>query len=327
MTAEFPKDLAAHSAKWGGDLELVQGAGGNTSAKAGDRLWIKASGKQLADALRENIFVELPLNAGWAMADGAPAPTDHLAGGLRPSIETSLHAIMPSAVVAHLHMVDAIAYAVRSDAPAALGKALAGLPWTWVPYAKPGAGLAQAVRAAVAGRAVEVVILGNHGVLLCGDSCEAVDRLVGEVRGRLAAPMRQGRLNLARLAEIGERLDLEPARLAHAHLSAAHPVNLRFATAGSLYPDHPVFLGRGARVQAEDAPPDAAAETALHLVPGVGALLARDLPDTAHQMAACLGLVTARIAEDAQITCLTRGQEDELIAWDAEIYRRNLART
>jgi rhamnose utilization protein RhaD (predicted bifunctional aldolase and dehydrogenase) len=267
--------------------------------------------------------VTLPLDAAQAMAEGAPAPE----GALRPSIETSLHAIVPAKIVAHLHMVDAIAYGVRDDAEAALTEALGGLGWAWVPYAKPGAGLAKAVVKAVAGRNVEVVILGNHGILLCGESCEAVDRLIGEVRRRLAAPIRQTAADADRLAEIGERLGLEPARFAEAHLAATDPTNLRFATAGSLYPDHPVFLGRGARVQAHEAPLDATAETALHLVPGVGALLTRDLSDSAHQMAACLGLVTSRIAEQTEIHTLTREQEDELINWDAEIYRRGLART
>ena len=326
MTTGFPEDLATHSAKWGGDLELVQGAGGNTSAKAGGVLRIKASGKHLADAVVEDIFVDLPIEAAQAMADGAPAPAG-LKGGLRPSIETSLHAIIPSPVVVHLHMVDAIAHGVRRDAETALGRALAGLSWGWVPYVKPGPGLAKAVREVVAGRDLDVVVLGNHGILLCGDSCEAIDRLIVEARGRLAAPPRPAALDEGQLAILAERLGLEPARLPQAHLAAAHPENLRLATAGSLYPDHPVFLGRGARVQPPNAPLDPASETALHLVPGVGALLARDLPDTAHQMAACLGLVVSRIPEGADIIALTRAQEDELIDWDAEIYRRNLART
>ena len=41
---------------------LVQGAGGNTSYKNGNKMWIKASGKWLANATHENIFVLVDLD-------------------------------------------------------------------------------------------------------------------------------------------------------------------------------------------------------------------------------------------------------------------------
>src|SRR5947207_2266807 len=42
--------LIALSADVGSNIDLVQGAGGNTSLKEGNDLWIKASGAWLADA-------------------------------------------------------------------------------------------------------------------------------------------------------------------------------------------------------------------------------------------------------------------------------------
>ena len=41
----------------GNDLNLIQGAGGNTSVKINDALWVKASGCWLRDALRKEIFI------------------------------------------------------------------------------------------------------------------------------------------------------------------------------------------------------------------------------------------------------------------------------
>ena len=51
---------------------------------------------------------------------------------LRPSIETTVHALMPQRVVVHVHCVNTIAWAIRSDAEARqrvadLGEVLAGL--------------------------------------------------------------------------------------------------------------------------------------------------------------------------------------------------------
>ena len=52
--------LVQVSARVGGNPLLVQAATGNTSIKLDGVLWIKASGKWLAHALKEEIF--LPLN-------------------------------------------------------------------------------------------------------------------------------------------------------------------------------------------------------------------------------------------------------------------------
>jgi len=45
----------------------------------------------------------------------------------------------------------------------------------------------------------------------------------------------------------------------------------------------------------------------------------------AHAMAACLAATAARVAPDAPIRALSRAEEDELIDWDAEAYRRTLS--
>jgi rhamnose utilization protein RhaD (predicted bifunctional aldolase and dehydrogenase) len=309
-------DLAAYSARWGDDLELVQGAGGNTSVKLDGQLHVKASGQRLKDAERQPIFVTVPLSGH------APPPSP---GGLRPSIETSLHLLTPYRVTAHLHMVDVIALAVRRDARAALEQALGGLGWTWVPYAKPGEALARAISDASGGRPAEIVVLGNHGVIVGGDSFAEVDSLISDLRVRLAVAPRTGPLSATLLSELAERHGLEPACLPEAHLAAADPRSLGFATSGSLYPDHPVFLGRGAAALDPAASDLPTSDTALYLAPGAGALLRPGLPDAAHEMAACLGLVASRIAPGAPVQPLTRAQEDELIDWEAERYRRGLA--
>jgi len=317
--SDLLKDLAAYSARWGADLELVQGAGGNTSVKLDGQLHVKASGQRLKDARRQPIFVTVPLS-------GEAAPSTD---GLRPSIETSLHLLTPYRVTAHLHMVDVIAQAVRRDARDALDEALAGLAWTWVPYAKPGVALAEAISRAISGaagaRLAEIVVLGNHGVIVGGAGFEEVDARISDLRARLAVAPRTGPLSQALLDELAARHGLEPARLPQAHLAAADPQSLGFATAGSLYPDHPVFLGRGAAALDPAAADLPQTESSLYLAPGAGALLRPGLSEAAHEMAACLGLVASRIAGGAEVRPLTRAQEDELIDWEAERYRRGLA--
>ncbi len=95
------KALAEVSARIGAERLLVQGPGGNTSIKLGDELWVKGSGVWLAEASQRQIFtcvslqqVRRRLAAGEAedLSDTALPKADP---GLRPSIETCLHALMP----------------------------------------------------------------------------------------------------------------------------------------------------------------------------------------------------------------------------------------
>jgi rhamnose utilization protein RhaD (predicted bifunctional aldolase and dehydrogenase) len=313
--------LRSFSRHWGADPRLVQGAGGNTSLKSNGRLLVKASGMRLADAETKDIFVEIELAAAQRIVDGGSLTT---AGSLRPSIETSLHATMPHAVVAHLHMVDVIAFGVRRDAQEALAPSMGDLSWAVVPYQKPGVALAQTLRRLLSKQPIDVVVLGNHGVVVGGGSFEEVDAKIETLRRRLAVDPVGGNISSSALEECGQRLELEPCRFEEAHWAALDRENLAFASSGTLYPDHVVFLGRGAEVAATDH--QQPKESHVLLVPGVGALLRPGLGDEAHEMAACLGAVVARIARGAPLRTLTRDEEDELINWDAERYRRELRR-
>src|SRR3546814_11414206 len=55
------RSLARVSRAVGRDVTLVQGAGGNSSVKLGDVLWVKASGTWLADAATKPLFVPVDL--------------------------------------------------------------------------------------------------------------------------------------------------------------------------------------------------------------------------------------------------------------------------
>ena len=102
------------SAKLGNDLSLIQACGGNTSIKLDGKLWVKASGKKLKNALNEDIFVSLDLIkiTNQLSINNSKKELNFkniCSSSLRASIETSLHAIMPYKVVLHTHSVDTIA--------------------------------------------------------------------------------------------------------------------------------------------------------------------------------------------------------------------------
>jgi rhamnose utilization protein RhaD (predicted bifunctional aldolase and dehydrogenase) len=323
--------LARLSARLGRDIEMVQAAGGNTSLKLGDVLWIKASGTWLAEAEECAIFVPVALaetRAALAAGSEKIAVLGDAAGGLRPSIESSLHALMPHRVVLHLHAVNTLGWSVRRDAVPELERRLAGLAWAFLPYCRPGLPLSAALAGTIAERRPDVIVLGNHGLVVGAEDSPAAGRLASEVEARLALPVRTApppdRARLTALAEA------TPYRVPHhddAHWAGTDAASARMAAGGSLYPDHVVFLGPGAPVMdaAATARRDSAVAPPFVLVRGVGALLRADLPRGAEEMLRCLGHVTARLPADAAPLYLAPEEEAALLNWDAEKYRRTLS--
>ncbi|MGC2775491.1 MAG: class II aldolase/adducin family protein [Bradyrhizobium sp.] len=328
-------DLRQMSARVGRNMMLVQGAGGNSSLKQDDVLWVKASGTWLSDAVDKDIFVPVLLPAAREALAGDDERIPLAAPGpLRASIETSLHALLPHRIVLHVHAVNTIAWAARRDGRDEFAARLDGLAWRHLDYFHPGLPLARAVNEIVAQEKLDVLILGNHGLVVGAETCDAAEALVHAVETRLALPARQApaadETALQRLcAGADYRLPHDPG----CHDVATDPFNLMIATGGSLYPDHVVFLGPGlptidgadgltamlARGEASGLPAPVAA-----LAPGLGAIIRNDASPGAEAMLSCLALVTSRLPLSADISYLSAAHEQALLNWDAERYRQQL---
>jgi rhamnose utilization protein RhaD (predicted bifunctional aldolase and dehydrogenase) len=322
-------ELTGLSASLGGDTSLVQGPGGNTSVKASDGLmWVKASGTWLSQAESADIFVPVRHAAILATiaADQEALPPDAVAeggpAGLRPSVETTLHALMPQRVVAHSHAVNAIATAVREDAETILADKLAGLDWAFVPYCRPGLPLTQTVARTLSERPVQVLLLGNHGLVVGAETADEALALTYEVERRLAiapraAAARPSNDNVAAASKGTWRQAIGGVSQAVAFDEAA----LSVARRGSLYPDHVVFLGHAIALSDE-----AAADAPACVVPGQGVLLRCDLPEAGDWMIHALSEVALRLTPADPIRYLSLDEEAALLNWDAEKYRQSLAR-
>ena len=298
--------LLAYAARIGADRLLVQGAGGNVSLKSDGVLWVKESGTWLMHADTRDIMVPVALtplltaihaddaDAMEAAQRFVPAWAETT---LRPSIETTMHGLLPHRIVVHVHCVETISRAVQTGAEATVAPLLAGLSWRWVPYVRPGAPLARAIVGVLA-PGVDVLILGNHGLVVGADTVAAVERLLADVSRRLRLPARptDGQDSIA-----------------------TDPTSFSVASRGSLYPDHVIFLGPGIQQQPSRWP--------MRVVAGVGVEMTADASSGAHAMAGCLADVTARLTADAELRVLTRAEEAELLGWDAEQYRQALDAT
>jgi len=332
------------SARIGADASLVQGPGGNTSLKRDGVMWVKASGAWLSQARERPIMVPVrlaPLLDALEQADPAcETATAFVASalnpqGLRPSIETTMHAALPHRVVLHVHCVETIAWAVQADARAKLAPLLDGLGWLLVPYVRPGLPLTQVMKSAVR-TDTRVVVLANHGLVVCGETAAAAEATLRDVVSRLKravrpAPQPDAAALAASAAACGYRLP----QLESVHAVATDRESLELARRGSLYPDHIVFLGRGVFALGPEealgdglqrARAEGRGEPALVLVPGKGALIRAAAPPAAEAIAGCLGDVLQRLRADEPVRVLTAEEEGAIADWDAELYRKALAR-
>ncbi|MER9295185.1 class II aldolase/adducin family protein [Mesorhizobium sp. M0621] len=330
--------LRTLSASIGRSPHLTQAAGGNTSLKAGDTLWIKASGTWLKDALTDDIMVPVAMAPLLRAVEQRDRAADQPQGftiaalnprGLRPSIETTVHALMPQRVVLHVHCVDTISLAVQADGEAEVARRLDGIEWAYVPYFRPGLPLARGIAEKLRPD-VDVLILANHGLVVAAETVAGAELLLRRVRSLLARPARATAApDIAALTTLAGDTGYRLPADVEAHAVALDPESRRMAEAGSLYPDHVIFLGQGSVVA---GPGETVADViarldtapAAILFPGAGVLMRGDAGAGADAMQRCLADVTARIDVAARLNYLTAAENDELVNWDAEQYRQKL---
>jgi rhamnose utilization protein RhaD (predicted bifunctional aldolase and dehydrogenase) len=307
------------SADIGRNPLLIQASSGNTSVKLNGIMWIKASGTWLADAEREEIFVPVDLkDALAAVHQNQEAPGDwETESGvrLRASIETTMHAVLPSRVVAHVHSVNTIGWAVREDGLARLKERLYGLSWCWIPYVPSGLPLARKIRMALSNCPdANIFVLANHGLVVSGDTCGEVRRLLDLVENRLAlspaeAPEPDYDLLSCIASRSGWRVPDHPA----IHSLATDGSSRSIVAGGVLFPCQAIFSAgaaailppreeAAARLQAENP------ERPFFLVEGCGVIVNESMTRADMEMLAGLAEVVRRIDRSAPLRYLSEAE-------------------
>lgn len=364
MNSEF-QNLLNLSEKVGTNPSLVQAAGGNTSVIIDDIMWIKASGTWLMNANTADIMVPVQLPAlldaihrNDPLAERARSFVDQSnnPGGLWPSIETTVHAVLPQKVVVHVHCINTIAIAVRLDAVHVLKARLNEFNWAYVPYIRPGLPLSQAIAGAIDAN-TDVVILGNHGLVVAADTVAEAEQLLHRVCTALMpttqpttqptprvktsidtsvdtsvkAPSTSTQFDESELLALAAGSEYQLPASDRTHYTACDPTSLQYAAGGSLYPDHVIFLGVGATVANDGEtvidvckrlPQSPQSQPVLILFPGIGALIHQTADAAKEAMAQCLADVTGIIEPGASLFYLSEQQNNELLNWDAEQYRQ-----
>ena len=156
-------DLLHISHQVGERLDLVQGGGGNTSVKASDGImYIKASGTALK---------AMSVQRGWVALGGESS------GDEQPSMEWPMHLLLPRIVI-HVHAVYPNIYNCQVGGVEKLASLLTQYEPIVIPYATPGQELADMIKAHLTVVSPRLILLENHGLIVCGeDANEVVSRL------------------------------------------------------------------------------------------------------------------------------------------------------
>jgi rhamnose utilization protein RhaD (predicted bifunctional aldolase and dehydrogenase) len=338
-STDIEKQVKAFCARIGADPLLVQGAGGNVSWKDGDVLWVKASGTWLAEAESKEIFVPVNLahlQSALAKQDFSVKPEIATNNGLRPSIETLLHALMPHRVVVHLHAVEILAHLVQVNAIQKIENLVGdAVKWIYVDYFKPGADLAREVSERLAHRTdADVLFLESHGVVIGGEDIESIVNtlltLTSKLQNKLLQPLPEKSPSLRKLELLAMGYipceDTEIGLLTNQEML----IN-RLRQEWALYPDHVVFLGAEPAILESNFKQQDFDEIICDKPPFI--FLVQDgvyehLNATAAQKAQlrCYYDVIIRQDPTTRLSTLNNRQVRELLNWDAEKFRSNSAK-
>jgi rhamnose utilization protein RhaD (predicted bifunctional aldolase and dehydrogenase) len=317
------------SARIGADPMLTQASTGNTSVKLGGILWIKASGKWLADAKHEEFLIPVDLAEAREWMRKNIDPADMFVGETgkrRASLETAMHAALPHRVVIHVHSINTIAWAVREDAPERLRQRLDGLQWGWIPYVSSGLPLAREIeRVRAVSPGVNVIVLGNHGLVIGADDCTAAEALLKDVERRMATmPRRVPDADYAVLEKIAASSGLSLPGAVDLHALGADADARKIISGGLLYPcqsifSESVFSESKTRELFRPMPCPDERDRPFVIIEGAGIVIDPTMSPASYAMLCGLARVVQRIDGCAPVRYLT--DADLGGGFDASAYR------
>ena len=317
---------------------MVQAGSGNTSVKVNGVLWIKASGKWLAHAGREEILVPVKLWEERATGTCPPEFAQHPANpagpgrGLLPSIETAMHAAVPHAATIHVHSVNTIVWAIQEDGAELLAERLDGLPWQWIPYVASGVPLArEAAKSFARAPDTAILVLANHGLVVCGTDPFEAEALLAEVERRLSIePRRAPQPNRALLEQIAQGTEWGLPEPGLIHALSTDAISRTILLEGILYPCQAIFLGPSAPVlragmslveTARRYEAEHGMRPLFFLVEGHGVLVRRSMTAAEREMLLGLAEIVQRIDVASNLRYLTKAEVSSVLNADTYRYR------
>lgn len=328
------------------DSSMVQAAGGNTSMKLGDTMWVKASGKWLMNACSEEIMIPVKTSKVKSILKNEGPNDEELINNtisddsitnLRPSVETPLHAVLDFKYVLHTHDVNIISFAILKNSRIKLDKLLRGFKWKFIPYIKPGIELSKLLLK-IKSKEDNVFILQNHGLVVCGDDLDEIKKLNLKIRGRL-----QNELNKNIIIKPKDynnfEINLNNTQYKllnedYAFILANNKSWLKKISLGAFLPDILVFLGpkilqinpikKKLSFELNKLSKLSLPFNSCIILSGYGVIIRKDSLNGTIEMIRLLYELMHRIPEEEELEYFSDNQILSLLNWEAEHYRQKL---
>lgn len=324
------EELKKYSEKIGSNIDWIQGAGGNTSVKDEETLWVKASGCWLANAISDDIFIPLKISeVNKAIANNSLNEITSSSSKLRPSIETSLHALMPHKYVFHTHSVSIISVAVLLNGKDYLENLFKDLNWAWVPYEIPGINLAHKIQEVLSEKP-DVIVLANHGIVVGAEMAKDAYKILCDVEIMIGRGLRTvATEDLTKLEFLIDNTNYRICKYPIVNSLANDKLSLKIMQTGTLYPDHIVFLGPGPmkiieieKIASLLVNEGSNEKNKVIVIEGMGVIVDENISKNAEDMLYCLAGVLLRINSNEKICYLNQKNEDDLLGLNSEKFRK-----
>ena len=332
------KDFLDLSAEIGNNFTLIQGAGGNTSYKEGNYLYVKASGFKLKNSLKENIFVSVNLKIIFDnLRNKKENPLDgswNEINNIKPSIETTMHAILPQKYIVHIHCLNALSWLVQNDYKKEFSNIFKGYKYCIIKYAKPGLSITREIDKIKRKFIPDIIFLSNHGVVIGANKIDEARNLIYFVSNALKHS-KVCNHHIKRISlnnEFPKINNFRPIKYEKAHELAYHHENVKILLSGSLFPDQVVYLGPNPFLKINENEFEFSNLNLckinnyprIIIIPNLGILVSNNISHSAEEIVYALTIIVSNIPRKSKINFLNKKNVNELVNWDLEIYRLNL---
>ena len=317
----------------GSDFNLTQGAGGNTSFKSGKFLFIKASGYKLSDALKKNIFVKVncrdiidKFNKNISEQISFELKSNQ---NMKPSIETTMHAIIPHKYVFHLHCLNTLSLVIQKNFEDKLSLIFPNLNYAVVKYRMPGLSLTKEIQKILEKRKPDIFFLSNHGLVVAGNYVDDVLDKINEISNSIKTfSIKKFEHNSNALYEISKNSIYRPIKYNEAHQISFSKFQINVLCSGTLFPDQVVFLGiRILEIQNKNELDKVLSEykqkikLPIFIIPNAGIIVPNNISSEAEELLLAISKIISKIPMNTEINYLTKFQENEIINSNDEKYR------
>jgi rhamnose utilization protein RhaD (predicted bifunctional aldolase and dehydrogenase) len=243
---------------------------------------------------------------------------------------------MPHKIVAHLHVVEALAILVLKDSERVIKDLVdTSLKWAHVDYFKPGPELAIAVRQAInSNPEIDILFLKNHGIVVGGATVEDVEV---RIEATIAKLKRGFLVSSSPISSVLDSKEIPEAyRDIYFFIEDPEVQSLaldsrfldRIINDWALYPDQVVFLGPKAYIYENWneflSCVDVEALPELIFIKNIGVFARKSFGKAGHAQILNYFDVISRLNDKAIASSLSEVQIHELLDWDAEKYRLGL---